>query len=150
MSKTDYEKEVSRHNLGTICLWGGIGLLLLVCFAMHGGSGAGILGMIGIFAILVGFFLHVFNRSAAKIEESQALAKAQVDYLAAKIKSGQPITEKDTDDISGLTKAREDQQKKKDTGRIIKGAVTGGIIAGEAGAVVGAVVAKNKIDNEKK
>lgn len=150
MSKTDYEKEISRHNLGTVCLLGGVGLVILVCFAMHGGATAGVLGMIGIFAILAGFFLHVFNRSSTKIEQDQALARAQVEYMAAKAKSGQSITGKDMDDISGLTKARENQQKKKETASIIKGAVTGGIIAGEAGAVVGAVVAKNKIDNEKR
>lgn len=37
-----------------------------------------------------------------------------------------------------------------DTKTIIKDAVKGGIIAGEAGAVVGAIVGKNKVDNEKK
>ncbi len=36
------------------------------------------------------------------------------------------------------------------TKTIIKDAVKGGIIAGEAGAVVGAVVGKNKVDHEKK
>ena len=36
------------------------------------------------------------------------------------------------------------------TKEIIKGAVIGGVVAGDAGAVVGATVAKNKLDNEKK
>lgn len=35
------------------------------------------------------------------------------------------------------------------TKAIIKGAIVGGIIAGEAGAVVGATIAKNKLDNSK-
>mgnify|MGYP001523322100 CR=1 FL=1 len=86
----------------------------------------------------------------AQIREQQMLAEAQVKYMAAKVKSGQQITEKDLDDISGLTKARQEQEKKKDTGRIVKGAVVGGIVAGDVGAVVGAVAAKNKIANEKK
>lgn len=42
------------------------------------------------------------------------------------------------------------QEQKKETAEIIKGAVVGGIVAGEAGAVVGAAIAKNKIDNGKK
>lgn len=42
------------------------------------------------------------------------------------------------------------QEQKKETAEIIKGAVVGGIVAGDAGAVVGATIAKNKIDNEKK
>lgn len=35
------------------------------------------------------------------------------------------------------------------TKEIVKGAIIGGIIAGEAGAVVGAAIAKNKLDNSK-
>lgn len=45
---------------------------------------------------------------------------------------------------------QEKLEQKKQTGQIIKGAVVGGIVAGDAGAVVGAVAAKNKIDNQKK
>ena len=33
--------------------------------------------------------------------------------------------------------------------RLVKGAIVGSIIAGEAGAVVGATIAKNKLDNSK-
>lgn len=39
--------------------------------------------------------------------------------------------------------------KSSGTDAIVKGAVIGGIIAGEAGAVVGAAIAKNKLDNSK-
>ncbi len=42
-----------------------------------------------------------------------------------------------------------DIHKKEETRQIVKGAVVGGIIAGDAGAVVGAVTAKNKIDSKK-
>ena len=35
------------------------------------------------------------------------------------------------------------------TKQIIKGAIIGGIVAGEAGAIVGAAIAKNKLDNSK-
>ena len=42
------------------------------------------------------------------------------------------------------------EELKKETAEIVKGAVVGGIVAGEAGAVVGATIAKNKIDNKKK
>ena len=147
MSNNSNEKEISRHNLGTLCFLGGFGLIVLVCFAMHGGTASTVLGMVGVGGILAGW---AHNRSAAQIREQQMLAEAQVKYMAAKVKSGQQITEKDLDDISGLTKARQEQEKKKDTGRIVKGAVVGGIVAGDVGAVVGAVAAKNKIDNEKK
>jgi hypothetical protein len=34
-------------------------------------------------------------------------------------------------------------------GSIVKGAIIGGIIAGEAGAVVGATIAKNNLDKSK-
>lgn len=149
MSNKDHEKEISRHNLGTLCFLGGLGLIILVCFAMHGGTASAVVGMIGAAGILAGIFLCANNRSATAIREQQMLAEAQMNYMVAKVKSGQQITGKDLDDISGRTKARQDQQKKKDTGRIIKGAVVGGIVAGDAGAVVGAVVAKNRIDNEK-
>lgn len=150
MSNNDHEREISRHNLGTLCILCGIGLIILVCFALHGGTISAVLGMIGFGGIMAGVFLWVNNRSAAQIREQQMLAEAQVKYMVAKVKSGQQITEKDLDDISGLTKARQEQEKKKDTGRIVKGAVVGGIVAGDVGAVVGAVAAKNKIDNEKK
>jgi len=150
VSNNGNEKEISRHNLGTLCFLGGFGLIVLVCFAMHGGTASAVLGMVGVGGILAGLLLWAHNRSAAQIREQQMLAEAQVKYMAAKVKSGQQITEKDLDDISGLTKARQEQEKKKDTGRIVKGAVVGGIVAGDVGAVVGAVAAKNKIDNEKK
>ncbi len=42
-----------------------------------------------------------------------------------------------------------DTKAKSETKEIIKGAVIGGIVAGEAGAVVGATIAKNKLDNQK-
>lgn len=123
---------------------GGLGLIILVCFAMHGGTASAVLGMVGVGGILAGLLLWAHNRSAAQIREQQMLAEAQVKYMAAKVKSGQQITEKDLDDISGLTKARQEQEKKKDTGRIVKGAVVGGIVAGDVGAVVGAVAAKTR------
>lgn len=42
------------------------------------------------------------------------------------------------------------KQKAKETKEIIKGAAIGGIVAGDVGAVVGATIAKNNIDNQKK
>ena len=44
-------------------------------------------------------------------------------------------------------KAAAKQAKKAETKTIIKDAAIGGIVAGPAGAVVGAVVGKNKVDN---
>lgn len=48
MSNKDHEKEISRHNLGTLCFLGGLGLIILVCFAMHGGTASAVLGMVGV------------------------------------------------------------------------------------------------------
>ena len=42
-----------------------------------------------------------------------------------------------------------DPKAKSDAKEIVKGAVIGGIVAGEAGAVIGATIAKNKLDNQK-
>lgn len=39
--------------------------------------------------------------------------------------------------------------KSSGTGAIVKGAIVGGIVAGEAGAVIGATIAKNKLNNSK-
>ena len=73
------------------------------------------------------------------------LIEAQVKLLGQKVKAGEPV-DKLIDDMSGTTKLREKEERN----QIIKGAVKGGIIAGDAGAVVGAIVAKNKIDNKKR
>ena len=74
MSNKDHEKEISRHNLGTLCFLGGLGLIILVCFAMHGGTASAVLGMVGVGGILAGLLLWAHNRSAAQIREQQMLA----------------------------------------------------------------------------
>lgn len=53
-----------------------------------------------------------------------------------------------SDGISAMNRPK--RTSNSGTKEIIKGAVIGGIVAGDAGAVVGATVAKNKLDNEKK
>jgi len=97
--------------------------------------------------VIVGIILYYGSGQAAKDEKRQReeLAKAQAELWIAKAKAGQKITD---DDCTPYEVKK--MQEKEETKKIIKGAVVGSVIAGDAGAVVGATIAKNKIDNEKK
>jgi membrane-bound ClpP family serine protease len=143
--------EASKHGRGCLFLVLGLGLIVLAC-AMGGGTGAVIVGMIGLVCFFIGFFPAINNRSASKIADDKASAQAIASMWGAKVKAGESITSKDVDKaISdlGMDGVQKHEQAKKDAAKIVKGAVVGGIIAGEPGAVVGAVVAKNEIDKEK-
>lgn len=96
--------------------------------------------------VIVGIIWYVASGQLSKDEkrEREELAKTQANLLIAKANAGQKLTK---DDLTSYDEKR--RQEKKETKEIIKGAVAGSIIAGDAGAVVGAVIAKNKIDNEK-
>lgn len=71
MPNREYERETRRHREGTVCLVGGAGFLLFACFAMPGGTGAVLLGTIGVCAVLAGVLLHIFNRSPARIDRQR-------------------------------------------------------------------------------
>lgn len=77
MPNREYERETRRHRVGTICLIGGAGFLLFACFAMQGGSGAVVLGIIGACAVLAGVLLHAFNRSPARIDHQRTQTTEQ-------------------------------------------------------------------------
>lgn len=102
-----------------------------------------IIGILVLFliAIIVSCIVYaVKNRETPEERERmrQAKIRAEANKRVQDMLAGKPNPE--------LVK----MQQKKETKEIVKGAVTGGIIAGDAGAVVGAMIAKNKIDNEKK
>lgn len=125
--------------------------MVLAC-AMGGGTGAVIVGMIGLVSLLIGFYPAIMNRSASKIKQDQENAKAVASLWGAKVKAGQSITNKDVDNaasLMGMDSVQKHEQAKKDAAKIAKGAVIGGAVAGEAGAVVGAVIAKNEIEKER-
>ena len=147
----DHDKEINNHNLGCFTMVAGIVLLLMAC-GMNGGTIAGVVGGIGIVLVIIGFFPWSSNRSASKIKEDEKLAKAMVSLWGTKVQTGHNLTGKDVDNamsVMGLDAVEKHNQAKKDAAKIVKGAVVGGIVAGETGAVVGAAMAKNKIDNEK-
>ena len=98
--------------------------------------------------VIVGIIWYVCSGQMKKEQEAQnkRMAEAYANLAISRAKLGQtPLTNKEIDDITGITKAKQAEETKK----IVKGAVVGGIVAGDAGAIVGATIAKNKIDSEK-
>lgn len=122
-------------------------IIIIACF--NSGTIAVVLGIVGFILFCIGFYLWGSNRNASTIAEKKKLMELQVKLMYEQAKVGK-VDSKLVDDISGVTAAKQKAQKKEERNRIIKGAAVGGIIAGEEGAVVGAVIAKNNIDNEKK
>ena len=118
-------------------------LIIIACFAFSGGSMAGAIGVIGVIGFIVGFFMTFSNHSKEEIIEKKrtALKQAELNIQMAKLGMN-PYKE-------NLKAEQAQAAKKKETKEIIKGAVVGGIVAGEAGAVVGATIAKNRIDKVK-
>lgn len=97
----------------------------------------------------MGFFKNLFK---AEREHEENLRKQtienQVKTWEIQARMGQtPNVQADMEKIYGLDKLEQKQREKQQTKEIIKGAVVGGIVAGDAGAVVGAMAAKNKIDS---
>lgn len=133
------KQEIARNKTGKKILLVGIVLIVLACTD----TDVAWLGLFGIVAFIAGFFITMQNRTEHQIRETKALAISTVNLMVAKAKAGQKI---DLDDTPAARAAKQKEETKK----IVKGAVVGGIVAGDAGAVVGATIAKNKIDNEKK
>ena len=100
--------------------------------------------MIGFF---VGFFLTMTNKSAGELEEIHRNAQIQADQMVRMVQAGISPGE-----VSNRITDMNHPKRTLNSGRkeIIKGAAIGAIIAGDAGAVIGATVAKNKLDNQKK
>lgn len=136
------QKEAETNTKGKLILAISLLLIIIACFAFGGGMVAGVIGMIGVFGFIVGFFMTFTNRNKGTIiyQKEQALKQANLNIQMAQL---------------GMNPAKENAKveqakaaKKAATKEIVKGAVIGGIVAGEAGAVVGAMVAKNKLDSE--
>lgn len=87
------------------------------------------------------------NRSKSQIDELHRNAQIQADLTIKMAKAGMSAGEI-SDGISAMNRPK--RTSNSGTKEIIKGAVIGGVVAGDAGAVVGATVAKNKLDNEKR
>lgn len=145
MDLTESEKKECENNKkGKVIMAISVFLIIIACFAFSGGSMAGAIGVIGVIGFIVGFFMTFSNHSKEEIIEKKrtALKQAELNIQMAKLGMN-PYKE-------NLKAEQAQAAKKKETKEIIKGAVVGRIVAGEAGAVVGATIAKNKIDNEKK
>ena len=146
---TDEErKEATRSSIGGWMLVASIVIIMIACF-VGGGAISVVIGIVGFILFCIGFYLWGSNRSASMIAEKKKLMELQVNLMYEQARVGK-VDSKLVDDISGVTAAKQKAQKKEERNRIIKGAAVGGIIAGEEGAVIGAVIAKNNIDNEKK
>lgn len=138
------QAEISRNRVGKIIWIASIGLLLLACFG--GGSTSAVGATIMIIGFFVGCFLTLGNRSKSQIDELHRNAQIQADLTIKMAKAGMSAGEI-SDGISAMNRPK--RTSNSGTKEIIKGAVIGGVVAGDAGAVVGATVAKNKLDNEK-
>lgn len=143
---TEEQAEIGRNSIGKLILIVSIGLLIFVCFGLNGGSAAATIGVLGVAGFFVGLFLTLGNKSQSEIREQHRNIDAQVNLMVEMAKAGMSSSE-----ISDSITAMNTPKRTTDSGtkEIIKGAVIGGIVAGDAGAVVGAAVAKNKLDNER-
>lgn len=137
------QKEADTNAKGKVILTVSILLIFVVCFA-GGGTFVAVIGMFAIIGIIAGFFMTFTNRNKGTILYQKEMALKQANLNIQMAKAGMNPYEVNK-------KATEAQAAKKaETKEIIKGAVIGGVVAGDAGAVVGATIAKNKIDNNKK
>ena len=142
------EKEAERSSIGGTILIVSIILIVLACF-MGGGIGAGIIGVIALIGILVGLYFWATNRSKTQITDQKKLMGATAQLWVTKAQAGQRITPKEVETAVASHTGYDTYQKRQETKKIVKGALVGGIVAGDAGAVVCATIAKNKIDSEK-
>ena len=118
----------------------GILLIIIACFGFDGGDAAATIGMIGAIMFIVGVIVALVRGGEENLKEQ---AKEQADMIIRSVQMGVPVS----DEILDPTKKQREQ--KKETATIVKNAAVGGIIAGPAGAAVGAVVGKNKVDSQK-
>lgn len=136
------ESEIKRNRAGKIILTISIILIVICCFSGSSGRGTATIATIASLGIVVGFFMTMLNKSKEQIQMDDKLSSATADLMIARTLAGQ----KNDYESTPMGRAEQEAKAKKE---IIKGAVVGGIIAGDAGAVVGAVVAKEKVDREK-
>lgn len=141
------QAEIDRNRLGKVIWLISIGLILIACFGMNGGGATGFIGGLGMIGFFVGFFLTMANKSAGELEEIHRNAQIQADQMVRMVQAGMSPGE-----VSNRITDMNNPKRTSNSGRkeIIKGAAIGAIIAGDAGAVIGATVAKNKLDNQKK
>ena len=128
------EREVANHNKGVKILIFGIIGIVLAC------TGATFFGVVGMIAVVVGFVMMMANRTREAIVFKKQEQKQMAELMVRQAAAGGKI------DVNKITS----KPTNSGTKEIIKGAVVGGIIAGEAGAVVGAAIAKDKLENQKK
>lgn len=143
------QEEIKKNRIGRLLLLAVVPLIALGVLLFNSQRVVGYVLMgLSIWCAIIGFFMAIQNRSASKIAEDTAMAQAVVSYWGTKVKAGQSLTEKDVDKaISAM--GMDGVQKLEEKKRIIAGAVAGGIIAGDVGAVAGAVATKAKIEEEK-
>lgn len=134
------QAEVKAHSIGKIMLFIGVIPAILAILCLEGDSGVTV-AFIGCVIMAIGIALMMHNRSAGKIEQDHRTVETWVKMA----KSGMPA-KKVADAVCGESARRQ----KAETKEIIKGAAIGAVVAGDAGAIVGATIAKNKIDNQKK
>lgn len=144
MDMSEREIRESEPNAkGKILLTVSFVLVFIACFA-GGGTLAATIGTLAVIGIVVGFFMTFSNRNKGTIMHEKEMALKQANLNIQMAQAGlNPYKE-------NAKVAQAQAAKKAETKEIIKGAVIGGIVAGDAGAVVGATIAKNKIDNQKK
>jgi len=136
------EKEVATHSRGIKIMLLSFALIVVACFSFSGGMVAAALGTGGVIGVIVSFFMVFGTRSAESIRIDKQMALKQAELNIRMVQAGlNPAKE-----YAKVTQAQE--AKKAETKAIVKGAVVGGIVAGDAGAVVGAMAAKNKLDNQ--
>lgn len=136
-------RESETNAKGKILLTVSFVLVFIACFA-GGGTLAATIGTLAVIGIVVGFFMTFSNRNKGTIMYEKEMALKQANLNIQMAQAGlNPYKE-------NAKVAQAQAAKKAETKEIIKGAVIGGIVAGDAGAVVGATIAKNKIDNQKK
>lgn len=148
MSRTkEEEKEIERNAKGKLIWILSILFIIIACFGFNGGSAAVMFGMTGVVGFIVGLFMTMGHRSKSEFEQRDRQINRQAELMVQMAKAGMSAK-----DMANNMSKMGPQKKPSDSGtkEIIKGAVIGGIVAGEAGAVVGATVAKNKLDNQKK
>ena len=134
--------ESKINRIGKIILIISILLMVAALYFVKYFS-TGVMFIIGLFGSLIGGVIVHNYRSEFAIKQDHELMKKRIEVMAHQVQCGKSI------DPNNLPEVRAARQKE-ETKQIVKGAVIGGIVAGNAGAVVGATIAKNKIDNEKK
>ena len=96
----------------------------------------------------MGFFSKMFKYDQELEEQQRKQAmELQIELWKKQAELGQPMNiQADMDRLYGLDELERKKREKQQTKEIIKGAVAGGIVAGDAGAVVEAMTALTILD----